>query len=385
MQKHSIPLYDLKLSKAAIREVNAVLSSGWLATGPKVEALERAMARITGSRYAAAVSSATAGLELTLAAISKEPGREVITTPFTFIATIEAILRAGLKPVFADIAPATLNVDPDEVARKITPRTLCVMPVDIAGQLADYDELRKVCRRKDVPVVADAAHSLGSSCNGRSAAQLADAAVYSFHATKNVTAGEGGMVVSRHKPLIDHIRLLSCHAMTSIAYQRRRSGRRDYDVGDLGHKANLSDLHAAVALGQLSVLEKNQTRRARLARRYMKLLSGLRDYVEAPPEEKSCCYAWHLFIIRLHLSRLHISRDRFISLMAEAGVECGVHFKPIFELSYYRKLGYSAKHFPNAAYAGRRVVSLPMYPELKLGDIDRVCGRIEQIVTRYGR
>jgi len=278
-----------------------------------------------------------------------------------------------------------LNIDPDEVARKVSPQTACVLPVDIAGCLADYRSLRNICKHHDLPLIADASHSLGATCRKRTVAQLADAAIHSLQATKNLTAAEGGLVVSRHKILVDQVRLLSTHAMTATAHKRRKTGSWTYDVVDLGLKANLSDVHAAIGLGQLSVFEKNQAKRARLAQRYCKRLESLAEHFELPPVGDHCQHAWHLFIIRLHLSRLRIKRDRFIRLMADSGIECGVHYRPIFELSYYRRLGFTAQYFPNAAYAGRRVVSLPMHPELTMADIDFVCDNIERILRKHAR
>ena len=385
MKKNNIPLFDLKLSAQTRKQVNDVVSSGWLSSGPLVKKLEKQVAGLCHVRYAAAVSSATAGLQMTLEALGARKGTEVITSPFTFCATAEAILRAEAVPVFADIDPATLNIDPDEVARKITSKTLAVMPVDIAGHPADYRRLAPMCKKHRLPLIADASHALGAAYRGKSVAQVADAAVHSLQATKNATSAEGGVVASRHKALVERVQLLARHAMTSNAYQRKKANRWEYDVVGLGFKANLSDIHAAVGLGQLAVFEKNQLRRSRIADRYMKGLSGLEDYLELPPQEKAYSHAWHLFIIRLHLSRLKISRDRFIREMAQAGVQCGVHYKPLFDMTYYRQLGFLPRYFPNAAYAGQRVITLPMYPHLTNAEVDFVCESVRQIIRKHAR
>jgi dTDP-4-amino-4,6-dideoxygalactose transaminase len=382
--KH-IPLFDLKLPAGSFREVREVLASGWLNTGPKVAQFEKSVASMVGVRYAVAVNSATAGLQLALESLGVGPGREVITTSFTFAATAASIIRTGAMPVFADIDPATLNIDPDEVARKITPRTACVLPVDVAGHPADYPELGDVCDRRHVPLVADAAHSLGASIGRYSVARVADAAVHSFQATKNLTTADGGMVVTRHKIVADRVRLLSQHAMTSNAHQRRKSGRWAYDVLAPGLKANLTDVHAAIGLGQLATFEKNQRRREKIAERYSRNLADLSDFVTAPVVKDGYRHAWHLYIVRLHLSRLRIGRTRFISLMAQAGVECGVHYRPLFEMSFYRGIGFTPQYFPNAAYAGKRVVTLPLYPGLKTSQVDRICDAIRKITTHFRR
>ena len=385
MGNRHIPLFDLKLPAASFRCVNEVLKSGWLNTGAKVAQFEKEVASLAGVRYAVAVNSATAGLQLTLESLGVGPGREVITTPFTFAATAAAIIRTGALPVFADIDPATLNIDPDEVARKITRRTACVLPVDVAGHPADYPELNAVCDRKHVPLVADAAHSLGATVGRRSVARLTDAAVHSFQATKNLTTADGGMVLTNHKMIAERVKLLSQHAMTSNACQRRKSGRWAYDVLAPGLKANLTDVHAAIGLGQLATFVKNQERREKLAQRYCRNLADLADFVAMPEVRDGFRHAWHLFIVRLHLSRLRIGRARFIALMAEAGIECGVHYRPLFELSFYREIGFSARYFPKAAYAGQQVVSLPLYPGLKTSQVDTVCGAVRNIVLRFRR
>lgn len=380
----TIPLFDLKLSRQALDSAAACLKSGWLNTGPRVARFEKSVARRMKVRHAAAVSSATAGLQLILQVIGAGKGKRVITSPFTFVATVEAIIHTGARPVFVDIDPANLTIDPDLIERKMNSQTVAVLPVDIAGRLSDYQRLRRICNSKKLPLIADAAHSVSATWRGRSAASLADAAVLSFHVTKNLTCGEGGMVLSRHKHLIEEVRLLAGHGLTSAAYGRKQKGQVGYDALELGYKANMSELHAAIGLGQLEVLNSEQTKRERLAERYLSNLSHLSEYMELPPVNKSGQHGWHLFIIKLNLPRLIIDRDRFIGLMAKAGVECGVHYRPIFELTHYRKLlRLSDSHCPKAANAGLRVVSLPMWPGLKLKQVDQVCGAIENIVRRH--
>jgi dTDP-4-amino-4,6-dideoxygalactose transaminase len=380
-----IPLFDLKLPSESVRQVRAVLASGWLNTGPKVAQFEKGIAAMVGVRYAVALNSATAGLQLALEALGCGPGREVVTTPFTFAATSAALIRAGAMPVFADIDPATLTIDPDEVARKITSRTACVLPVDVAGHPADYPELCDICDRKHVPLVADAAHSLGASVGRYSVDRLVDAAVHSFQATKNLTTADGGMVVTRHKIVAERVRLLSQHAMTANAYQRSKSGKWAYDVLAPGLKANLTDVHAAIGLGQLAGFEKSQQRREKIATQYCRNLADLSDFVAMPVVRNGYRHAWHLFIVRLLLSRLRIRRARFIELMADAGIECGVHYQPLFEMSFYREIGFTPQYFPNAACAGQRVVSLPLYPGLTNLQVDLVSEAVRSIILRFRR
>ena len=384
--KRNIPLFDLTLSSRTRKEVASTLASGWLTTGPRVAAFEQAVCRYLKVKYAAAVNSATAGLYLTLKALGAGEGKEIITTPFTFVATVEAILMTGAVPVFADIDQFTLNIDSEGVAHKVSGRTIAILPVDIAGYPADYQQLNKIADKQSLFLISDAAHSFGGAYRNRSIPNLTDAAVFSFYSTKNLTCGEGGMVVSRNKQLIDKVRRLSLHGLTTGTYERKQKKKWEYDVVDFGFKANMSDVHAAIGLGQISAFEKDQAKRAALAKRYMKNLAGLSDFLELPVIEKHYQHGWHLFFIKLHLSCLRITRNRFIELMAGYGIECGVHYKPVFELTYYRdSLSLSERNFPNAASAGRRVVTIPLYPTLKAADVDYICDCIATIVKKYAR
>ena len=381
-----ISLYDIKLSPAAIKQATDTLKSGWLSSGPKVAAFEKAIAEKMATRYAVAVGSATSGLQMVLTAIGAEPGKEVITTPFTFVATVEAIMATGATPVFADIDPHTLNLDADEVYRKFSRHTLAVMPVDIGGFPADYEILKIICKNRQIPLIADAAHSIGTAFKGRPVPRHTDAAVISFHATKNLICGEGGMVVSKHKAVVDLVRLMTHHGLTSSAHERRQNRTWEYDAIYPGCKANMSEVHAAIGLGQLTVFEKEQKIRGQLAERYIKNLKPHTDYFELPHSDRRNHHGWHLFILKLHLSHLKIDRNRFIELMGQMGVECGVHYKPVFELSFYRDaLGLSPQYFPNTAYAGRRVITLPLYPSLAPSEVDYVCDCVGKIIKQHAR
>jgi len=381
-----IPLFDLTVSQAARKEAADTLASGWLTSGPKVRAFEAGVGKLLGVPQAVAVSSGTAGLHLALAARGGLAGREIVTTPYTFVGTVEAIISAGATPVFADIDPATLTIDPDEVDRKCSKKTAVILPVDIAGYPSDYIRLNKICDARQLMLLADAAHAIGSGYRRRSIPQLCDAAVFSFYSTKNLTCGEGGMVVSRHEELIEKIRLIARHGLTSATYERNRANKWEYDVTAFGYKANMPELLAAVGLGELTELKSKQTRRKAIAARYRANLKDLSDFVQLPVTQTGCRHGWHLYIVRLHLSPLRIGRNRFIREMASRGVECGVHYKPIYELSWYRerfKLG--PRFFPNAEYAWQRAVTLPLYPGLSDDDVDLVCDAIRDIVTTFSR
>ena len=384
--QRKVALFDLELSAAARREVDATLDSGWLTSGPRVRKFERAVARMLKVKGTVAVGSGTAGLHLALAAFGGLKGREVITSPYTFVATPEAIMFAGGKPVFADIDPATLTLDPDEVARKISKKTAAVMPVDVAGYPSDYARLNELCDSSRLLLVSDAAHAIGAAYRRRSIPRLCDAAVYSFYSTKNLTCGEGGMVATRHDVLAEKIRLMARHGLSSGTYERRRGKRWDYDGVEFGYKATMSEVHAAIGLGELEVFKENQARRTAVARRYEKNLRTFREYLYLPRVAPHYRHGWHLYIIKLALSRFRVGRDRFIREMAARGVECGVHYKPIFELSWYRDVFKLApRFFPNATWAWQRAVSLPMHPLLSDADVDYVCDCIGDVIQTFRR
>lgn len=384
--KPIIPLFDLKLNPATRKRVAQTLDSGWLSTGPNAAEFEKAIAKLARVRYGVAVSSATAGMELALRAVNARHGVEVVTTPMTFAATVSAIMRTGATPVFADIDPQTLNIDPDEIERKLSTSTLAIMPVDIAGLPCDYTGLSKLCDHYRLPLIADSAHSIGATFRGKSPAALADVAIHSFYSTKNLTCGEGGMVLTRHKQFAEAVRLLSRQGMTRTAHDRQKGNSWTYDIRALGMKANLSDIHAAIGLGQLTSFEKDQTKRRKIAERYLKNLTEWDDVIELPLVPEKTAPSWHLFIIKLRLSRLKLDRDRFIRAMAQRGVECGVHYQAMFDLSYYRThLGLSPQYFPNTVWATKRVLSLPMYPSLPLKDVDYICDCISDILGKHSR
>ena len=381
--KRTIRLFDIKLSSAAKKEVNNVMASGWLSTGSRVAEFEKQLSRILKVPYVAALSSGTAALHLALDASGELKDTEVITTPFTFVATVEAIMLAGSKVVLADIDSETLNVSAEDAARKITKKTKAIVPVDIAGNPADYIAIRKLCRAHSLKLISDSAHALGTKYKNKTMPELADVSAYSFYPTKNVTTAEGGAVASKNKKLIDKVRLLSRHGLTSNAYQRQKTGGWGYDVPVFGYKANLSDIHAALGIGELKNFEKNQQKRTMLAKRYLANLSHLSDSLRLPPATSDIRHSWHLFIIQLNLDSLKIDRNRFMAEMSKLGVECGVHYQPIFELSYYRQaLNLRASEFPNAAKAGKSVVSLPLHTLLKISDIDYVCECLAAILGR---
>ncbi|MEK7774952.1 MAG: DegT/DnrJ/EryC1/StrS family aminotransferase [Candidatus Zixiibacteriota bacterium] len=380
-----ISLFDLSVTTDASRRVLSVLKRGWLSTGPIAREFEIAIGKQLKVANCVAVSSATSGLQLALMA-SDVAGKEVITTSLTMVATVEAILLAGGKPRFADIDPTTLTIDPLSVARLCNKQTAAIVSVDLAGNPVDYSRLRKITRDAKVRFISDAAHSFAAKVGASSVAVLCDFSVFSFYATKNLTCAEGGMVVSKSKSASDQIRLMSRHGMTTNADDRRRNRRWKYDVPYFGIKANLSDVHAAIGLGMLTRFDADQNHRRLCAERYARNLSSLSEWIRLPQERPGTTHGWHLFIVQLQTNRLTVSRDAVIDKMAKCGIECGLHYRPIYELSWYKKhMAIDRKALPNTIAAEQRIMSLPLHPRLTMKDIDRVCETLADIVKRHRR
>jgi len=377
-----VPYTDRREIEGAARAIR----SGWLTTGPRVSRFESAVSRSVGARHAVALNSCTAAMHLSLAAWGIKEGDEVITSPYTFAATGEAILYLRARPVFADIVSATLNIDPDAVERAVTRRTRAIIPVHIAGLPCDMDALRDIARRRRLVIIEDAAHALGAVYRGRPIGSLSDATCLSFYATKNLATGEGGMVTLDDREMAERIRRLSLHGLSRDAWKRyTRAGSWRYDIVELGYKYNMTDVAAALGLAQLSKFRDMQARRRRLARRYGALLRRS-DAFEPPTEHTGSTHAWHLYILRLRSGVLRIERDRLLHLLRARGIGASVHFLPLHLHSFYRRtFGYAPGDFPRTETESARALSLPLYPGLSTRAQDRVVEALLDIAKRHRR
>ncbi|MFQ5877223.1 MAG: DegT/DnrJ/EryC1/StrS family aminotransferase [Acidobacteriota bacterium] len=384
--RSSVPFYKASLGRGEVREATSAILSGWLTTGPRVKEFEDRFRRLVGSRHAVAVNSCTAALHLALAAVGVRRGSEVITSPYTFAATGETILYLGARPVFADIDPVTLNVDPGAVRRALTRLTRAIVPVHIGGLPCDMEAIRDLVRGKRVPVVEDAAHALGARIGGRPIGSLSEMTCFSFYATKNLTTGEGGMLTTDDGARAERVRRLSLHGLTRDAWGRyARSGSWRYDVVEMGYKYNMTDVAAGLGLAQLRKFETMQRRRRAIAERYRLHLRECGAF-DLPSEPRDARHAWHLYIVRLRPGRLRVGRDRLIELLRSRGIGTSVHFQPLHLLSFYRRtFGYRRGSFPNAERESARAISLPLYPSLEAGEQDRVIEALLDVARRYGR
>jgi len=359
---------------AEIAAVAEVLRSGWTTTGPRTAAFEKAFRECIGAPHALAVSSGTAAIHLALTALGLAPGDEVITTPLTFCATVNAILQTGATPVLADVGD-DLNLSPDAIRRAVTPRTRCILPVHLAGLPCDLEGIWKIAAEHRLFVVEDAAHAAGASaCGVRVGAGASDAVAFSFYATKNLSTGEGGMVTCRDAALRERMRVLSLHGM------RPAGDSWSYDVVECGFKYNMSDIMAAIGLVQLARLDEMNRRRAEIARAYNNAFAEMVE-VELPPGAKAGGHAWQLYILRLNLDRLRIDRARFIAEMRQCGIACSVHFKPVPLHSYYRERIELRDPCTRALAEYPRLVSLPMSSRLNDDEVARVIAAVRDICS----
>lgn len=357
------------------------LDSGWITTGPKTHELARRVADLAGAAHGVALNSATGALHLGLAAAGVKEGDEVITPTYTFVACVNVIEHLGARPVLVDIDPETLCLDPGAVAAAITDRTAAIMPVDYAGHPCDYDALCALSRERDIPLVEDAAHALGAAWKGRPVGSIADVTAFSFYATKNLTTGEGGAAVTNDPQIAERIELLSLHGMNRDAWKRYSdTGAWYYEVVAPGFKYNMSDILAAVGLGQLERFAEFQRRRGALVARYEASLADVPE-VSIPTVRAGATHAWHLYPLRLELERLRCDRKQFIDELRAENIGTSVHFIPIHMHPYFQELlAPRAGAFPSADDAYRRAVTLPLFPLMSEADADDVCAAIRKIV-----
>jgi dTDP-4-amino-4,6-dideoxygalactose transaminase len=386
-----IPFHRPSIGEEEISEVVATLKSGWLTTGPRVDQFEREFAKYLGGVHAVAVNSATASLHLALAALGVRAGDEVITTPMTFCATVQAILHVGATPVLADIANDG-NIDPLQIEKRITPRTRAIIPVHFAGLPCDLKGIWALASHRKIHVIEDAAHAAGARYDGRPIGAApdddgpaSDAVAFSFYATKNLTTGEGGMITMHRQSLAEVIRTLALHGTTLNAWNRySEQGDWHYDVVAHGFKYNLSDIQAAIGIHQLRKLEGFVERRAKLASIYSRRFGEL-DEVEIPPDNPQCRHAWHLYILRLNLERLKLDRAEFIRELRLRRIGTGVHFIPIPLHSFFRTMALANHACPRAMELYPRILSLPLYPAMTDEQVDYVAQTVQQLVYRTRR
>ncbi len=373
------------IGEEEIDEVVQVLASGWITTGPRTKEFEERVADYLGVKHAVAVSSCTAALHIALAALGVGPGDEVITSPLTFCATANVIVHLGATPIFADVS-ADCNVDPDEIRRRITPRTKAIVPVHYAGQPCNMDRILECTREHKVYVVEDAAHAIGAKYHGQMIGSFSDATAFSFYAIKNMTTAEGGMVTTNNDALAEKMRLLSLHGISKDAWKRYGSeGSWYYEVVYPGYKYNMTDIQAALGIRQLAKLEHFLDVRQRYVAMYNDAFRDVPE-IHTPETKGDVRHAWHLYTIQIDTERLTIDRNKFIEALHAEHIGTSVHFIPIHLHPYYsERFGFKRGDYPNAERIYDRIISLPLYPKMSEEDIKRVIAAVKKVVSMHRR
>ena len=366
-----------------IQAVADILRSDWLTTGPTVEAFERSVAEFVGAQYAVAVANGTAALHAIMAAIGIGPGDEVIVPPMTFVGTANAVVFQGGTPVFADVDPDTLLINPTEIEAKITPRTKAVVAVDYAGQPCDYMALRALADRHGLILIADACHALGAEYQGRKVGTLADLSAFSFHPVKHITTGEGGMVVTDNADFAARARRFRNHGIATDHRQRAERGTWYYEMIELGYNYRLTDLQCALGMSQLRRLPEWIARRRAIAGHYDEAFSRL-PLVKPLGTSPAVSHAYHLYVVRLDLERLSAAREQIFVALRQKGVGVNVHYIPVHLHPFYQtRFGTRLGSYPVAEAAYQQIVTLPIFPRMSDTDVEYVVKTVHEVVSVF--
>jgi UDP-4-amino-4,6-dideoxy-N-acetyl-beta-L-altrosamine transaminase len=359
-----------------IEEVVKVLRSDWITTGPKIEEFENALCRYIGCKYAVTVNSGTSALDIAVQSLNLPDGSEVITTPFTFVATSNAILYNNLKPVFADICSDTFNIDPDEIRKKLSRDTRAIIYVDYAGQPGDIKAIKEIADEFDLYLIEDASHAIGAEYEGTKVGNFADLTIFSFHPVKHITTGEGGAVVTGDEELYERLLLLRNHGIDKDARDRYGPDASwAYDMKYLGRNYRITDFQAALGISQLKKLDGFIEKRSELTSMYDELLSDV-DAVRLPVVRGNVKHAWHLYTILLDES---IGRDEFFKYMRAANIGVNVHYIPVYRHSYYvANFGFDNNNFPVTEDVFKRIITLPLFPGMESDQLKYVTETIKR-------
>ncbi len=382
MNNRFIPYGRHNIDEADIKAVINVLKSGWITSGPTIEAFEKKLALFAGTQYAVAVSSGTAALHCAYAACGIGPGDEVIVPAITFVATANAAVSLGAIPVLADVDPQSLLIDPKDVSQKITPRTKAIVTVDYAGQPCDYDVLRQIADAHGLYLIADSCHSLGALYKDRTVAQYAHMAVYSFHPVKHITTGEGGAVVTNNELAANKMRCLRNHGIDMDFKARDRANSHSYDMKMLGWNYRITDFQCALGISQMGKLDEWLKKRISLAARYDEALKGI-DGISPLKSHPDRRHAYHLYVIKVKKS---INRDQVFTYLRERGIGVNVHYKPINLHSYYQKrfnMGPGLVPVSEKCYG--EIITLPLHPALSIEEQDYILENLHQTIVALSK
>lgn len=366
------------------KEVLSALDSGWVTLGPRTKQFEEEFAKYVGAKYAVAVSSCTAGIHLSLIAAGIKPGDEVISTPFTFVASLNPIVHIGAKPVLVDIDPATFNIDPDKIEEKITKRTRAILPVHYGGQAADMDKILRIAKKYKLKVIEDAAHAAGSSFGKKKIGTHGDFVNFSFHPVKNMSTGDGGMITTNNAEYASQLTMLRLHGMSKDAWKRHSAaGSWRYDIQMPGYKYNMTDISAALGIQQLKKLDRFIKIRQDYAKIYDEAFADMPE-ITIPVKAKNRVHIYSLYTILVDTSNLTMTRDQIVEELKKAQIGTSVYFIPIHFFTYYKNTyNYKKGDFPHAEAVFEKIISLPLYPKMKPSDINYVVKTLKKIISQH--
>ncbi|MFX0096376.1 MAG: UDP-4-amino-4,6-dideoxy-N-acetyl-beta-L-altrosamine transaminase [Candidatus Hodarchaeota archaeon] len=365
------------IDEGDVEEVIEVLKGNWITSGSKIDEFENTLCKYIGCKYAVAVSSGTAALDIAVQALDLPRGSEVITTPFTFAATSNAILFNGLKPVFTDIQKETRNINPDEIEKKLGNKTKAIIYVDYAGHPCDISKIREIADEHNLYLVEDACHALGAEYNRKKIGNSADTTVFSFHPVKHITTGEGGVITTNNEEFYDKLKMLRNHGIDKSALERfgPKAGWA-YDLKYLGRNYRITDFQVALGLSQLKKLDLFIRRRSEIAKRYNEILGDIPEF-EVPVVRPNVKHVWHIYTTLLN----NLDRDAFFSKMREKNIGVNVHYIPIYRFSYYRKhFSFSPENFPVTEQVFNRIITLPLFPKMNEEQIREVIDAIKKSI-----
>ncbi|MCR5618755.1 MAG: UDP-4-amino-4,6-dideoxy-N-acetyl-beta-L-altrosamine transaminase [Lachnospiraceae bacterium] len=375
------------ISDEDIEAVNNVLTGPYITCGPKVSEAEKRLASYTGAKHAVVVNSGTSALHCACIAAGIGEGDEVITTPLTFAASANCVLYCGGKPVFADVDPETYNIDPASIRAHITDKTKAVIAVDFTGQVVKADEIRAICDEFGLVFIEDAAHSIGSSYNGKMVGNIADMTCFSFHPVKTVTAGEGGAILTNNDEYYKKLVLAHAHGITHEEEEMEdapHEGSWYYEEISLGYNYRMTDFQAALLMSQLDRIDEFVARRKEIVAAYdeaFRDVPGIIVQKNIPESDTSR----HLYIIRLDLDKLSCTRREFFDAMSAENVQCQVHYVPVYWFPYYRHLGYEKGLCPNAEEIYRGIMSIPLYPKMTDKDVEDTVAAVKKLAAYYSK
>lgn len=384
MRKDFLPFHKVSVGKEEIKEVVDTLKNGWLTTGPKTKKFEEDFKKFIGAKHAIAVNSCTAALHLALAAINLKERDEVIVPTMTFTATAEVVTYFKAAPVFADCEAETLLIDAKKIEEKITDKTRAIIPVHYGGQACDIDKILKIAKKHNLKVIWDAAHSLPTIYKGKLVGTFPDITCFSFYATKTLATGEGGMAVTNNAEYAEKMKILSLHGMDKRAWNRySEKGSWYYKVVAPGFKYNLTDIASSLGIWQLKKCNYLCLKRKKIAETYNKAFRDVEE-MELLSQKSYGTNSWHLYVIKLNLKKLKITRDKFIEELTKKNIGVSVHFIPLHLHPYWKKTyNLNSRDFPAATAAYDRIISLPIFPDMTKKDIKGIICAIKDIIKKY--